>query len=305
VVIIFKDKHRRNKFIGWIAVSLSTVILAFWAFWGVVENFHEGWYYSSLWMNLGLMLTQYLGPMLVFMSLTVLSIFSPRAGAVLHGLVGVLAIVFFRAFSNAATFLIILPLFGLGLMYWFGRLQRRRTTLLIVLGVPLLTIVVSGIEPALRVAQRVNDGYRGIRYVEGNGVGLYWAPDGPGWPGAGGDWFEAREACRTLSEDGQTQAGVPQEIWRLPTVEEAVRSMARHGVNSGGEWHAEAADAAYLITPDKETPLWDVGSQVIYWWTGTEVDQDRAYIIAYDGKVWPRSKQLGPDNLGYRCVKQP
>jgi hypothetical protein len=46
-----------------------------------------------------------------------------------------------------------------------------------------------------------------------------------------------------------------------------------------------------------------VYSQVIYWWTVTEVDQEHAYMIAYDGQVWPRAKQLGPASLGFRCVK--
>lgn len=297
-------KIRKQQFTGWIALGLSTAILSFWAFWGIVENFHEGWYYPSLWMNLGLMLTQYLSPMLIFMGLTVLSIFLPRAGAVLHGLTGLLAIWFFQAFSNTATFLIILPLFGLGLMYWFGRLQHRRTALFIVLGAPLLTLVIAGIAPAFRVAQRVDDGDHDIRYVEGNGVVLYWAPEGPGWPGAGGDWFEAQEACRFLSEDGLKVTQASQEIWRLPTVEQAVRSMARHGQNSGGEWDEGSAKAVYERTPDKESPLWNIHSQVIYWWTSTEIDDGRAYIIAYDGMVWPRSKELGSDNMGFRCVKE-
>jgi hypothetical protein len=96
----------------------------------------------------------------------------------------------------------------------------------------------------------------------------------------------------------------PQHIWRLPTVDEAVRSMARHGQNSGGIWDAEIAQAAYKITPDKESPLWNTLSQVIYWWTATEVDEERAYIIVYDGTVWPRSKHIGPAYLGFRCVKQ-
>jgi hypothetical protein len=79
--------------------------------------------------------------------------------------------------------------------------------------------------------------------------------------------------------------------------------MARHGKNSGGIWDAENAEAAYKTTPDKESPLWNVYSQVIYWWTATEVDEERAYIIVYDGKVWPRSKVFGPAYLGYRCVR--
>ena len=96
---------------------------------------------------------------------------------------------------------------------------------------------------------------------------------------------------------------MPQDTWRLPTVEEAVRSMAHHGQNSGGEWDAETAEVSYNTPPDKESPLWNVHSQVIYWWTGTELDDDRAYIIVYDGKVWSRAKQFGPAYLGFRCVR--
>ena len=42
--------------------------------------------------------------------------------------------------------------------------------------------------------------------------------------------------------------------------------------------------------------------QVIYWWTATEIGEDKAYIIIYDGEIWPRLKDFGPDYLGYRCV---
>jgi hypothetical protein len=81
--------------------------------------------------------------------------------------------------------------------------------------------------------------------------------------------------------------------------------MARRGQNSAGVWDAEMAEATYDITPDKESPLWNIHSQVIYWWTDTEVDEEQAYMIVYNGQVWPRSKQFGPDYLGFRCVKQP
>jgi hypothetical protein len=176
--------------------------------------------------------------------------------------------------------------------------------MLVVLVVPLLTLLISGIEPAVRVSQRVDDGDRDTRYVEGNGVVLYWAPEGPGWPDVGEDWFDAQEACWFLSEDGLTLNPVPLRIWRLPTVDEAVRSMSRRGENSGGEWDTLSRRAIYKLTPDKESPLWKVYSQVIYWWTSTVIDGDHAYIIAYDGKVWPRSKELSPDNMGFRCVKE-
>jgi hypothetical protein len=295
----------KRQIAGWIAVGLSIVITCVWAFWGILETFHEGWYHESLLSNLGLMFVQYLSPMLIFMGVTLISIYWPRFGGGLHMILALLAVWFFQAFSNAATFLIITPLFGLGLLYWFGRPQPRRIAVAMAIGLPLLTLIIFGIESVLRVSQRLDDGNLQARLVPGSGVSLIWAPDGPGWPRAGADWYEAQQVCQYLDEDGLTLASAPQYIWQLPTVDEAVRSMARHGQNSRGVWDAETAKATYKTTPDKESPLWNTHSQVIYWWTATEVDEERAHIIVYDGKVWPRAKQFGPAYLGYRCVKQP
>jgi hypothetical protein len=300
---MMKKRFRKRQITGWIAVGLSTVITCGWAVWGIIENFHEGWYFETLWSNLGMMFVQYLSPMLIFMGVTLVSISWPRFGGALHWAIALLAIWFFQAFSNAATFLIIMPLVGLGALYWFGHPRPKRLATSLAVGLPMLTLIISGTSPAMRVSRRIDDGNLQARSVYGNGVELTWAPDGPGWPQQGGDWYEAQQVCRYLSEDGATLASTPQHIWRLPTVDEAVRSMARHGQNSGGEWDAESAEAIYETTPDKESPLWKVHSQVIYWWTATEIDADRAYIIVYDGKVWPRSKQFGPEYLGFRCVK--
>jgi hypothetical protein len=293
----------RRELAGWLALGISTLVTCFWAFWGIVENFHEGWYFESLLANLGLMFVQYLSPMLIFMAVTLLSIFWHRFGGGLHVILALLGIWFFQAFSNAAMFLIILPLIGLGLLYWFGCLESRKLAASVALGLPLMTLIIAGIGPAIRVSQRVDDGDLQARLVHGNGVDLIWAPDGPGWPREGTNWYEAQKACEYLSEDGLTIASNPQHIWRLPTVDEAVRSMARHGANSDGVWDVETLEASYEITPDKESPLWNVHSQIIYWWTATEIDNERAYIIVYDGKVWPRSKDFGPAYLGFRCVK--
>jgi hypothetical protein len=296
-------KPDKRQIAGWLTVSSSILITCFWAFWGIVENFHEGWYSESFLSNLGLMLIQYLSPMLIFLLVTLISIYWPRFGGGLHGLIASFAIWFFQAFSNAAIFLIILPLIGMGALYWYGRPRPRKLAASLVVGLSLLTLIISGISPALRVSQRINDGNLQARLVQGNGVSLTWAPDGPGWPREGGDWYAAQQACQQLSEDGLTQKSLLHNIWRLPTVDEAVRSMALHGRNSGGVWDAETAKATYKILPDKESPLWNVYSQVIYWWTATEVDEENAYIIVYDGKIWPRAKQFGPAYLGFRCVK--
>lgn len=299
---VVKRSDKRSV-VGWLAVSLSTTITSFWAFWGIIENFHEGWYLESLLPNLGLMFAQYLSPMLIFMVVTVFSIFWPRFGGGLHVFFALLAIWFFQAFSNAATLLIMLPLIAMGLLYWNGRAEPRKLAVSLVVGVPLLTLIISGIGPVIRVSQRLDDDDLNARLVQGNGVTLTWAPDGPGWPRDGGDWREAQRACGHLSEDGLTSESMSQNIWRLPTIDEAVRSMARHGENSVGVWNAETMEATYVITPDKESPLWNLHSQVIYWWTGTELNDEQAYIIVYDGKVWPRSKQFGPAYLGFRCVR--
>ena len=295
----------RRQLAGWLALGLSTLVTCFWAFWGIIENFHEGWYFESLLSNLGLLLVQYLGPMLIFMAVTLVSIFWHRFGGGLHVVLALVGIWFFQAFSNAATFLIILPLMGMGVLYWIGRPEPRKLVASVAVGLPLLTLIIAGIGPVIRISQRIDEGNLQARLVHGNGVDLVWAPDGPGWPREGTNWHEAQNACQYLNEDGTLLASESQYIWRLPSVDEAVRSMARHGINSGGVWDAESLEATYETTPDKESPLWNLHSQVIYWWTSTEVDGDQAYIIVYDGKVWPRSKDFGPAYLGFRCVKSP
>jgi hypothetical protein len=284
-------------------VGVSTAITCFWAYWGILENFHEGWYSESLLSNVGLMLVQYLSPMLIFMGVNLVSIYWPRLGGSLYVVFALAAVWFFQAFTNTILLFLIVPLTGLGLLCWFGRPEPRKVAVYLSIGLPVLALTIFGIEPVLRVSQRLDDGNLQARSVHGNGVSLIWAPEGPGWPRKGMNWHEARRACQRLSQDGLTLSTVAQHIWRLPTVDEAVRSMARHGQNSGGVWDAEAARASYDTRPDKESPLWNVYSQVIYWWTATEVDEARAYIIVYDGRVWLRSKQFGPDYLGFRCVK--
>ena len=294
----------KRPLVGWVAVALSTSIAGFWAFWGIIENFHEGWFHDSLLANVGLMFVQYLSPVIIFVSLTVLAIAFPRVGSIAHVLVGLLLSLLLFDFSDTVAMLFVIgPMIILGMLYWYGRPEPRRIAYLVAVGLPTLILIACGVEPIVRLAGRVDDGNRQARLVEGNGVRLVWAAQGIGWPDDGVTWPEALRRCQYLSQDGRTLAESPQNIWRLPTVEEAVRSMARHGVNSNGTWNELTKTATYQVRPDKESPLWDVHSQVIYWWTATEIDDEKAYIIVYDGKVWPRRKRFAPAYLAYRCVK--
>lgn len=136
---------------------------------------------------------------------------------------------------------------------------------------------------------------------------MIWAPAGPGWshdPRDGPDWRTAKDRCAFLSEDGLHLAGEPQNIWRLPTVGEIVRSMTRGGTNAGGFWNEAARKADYMVRPDKESPLWDIYSPKIYYWTATEADGAGAYRITYDGRVWPVPKGLRMGSQGFRAVKE-
>ncbi|HSE39045.1 MAG TPA: DUF1566 domain-containing protein [Blastocatellia bacterium] len=294
----------KRQVLGWLAVASSTSIASFWAFWGIIENFHEGWFHESLFLNVGLMFLQYLSPVIIFVSLTLLAIAFPRLGSIAHALVGLLLSLLLFDFNDAvAMLLVIAPMLLLGTLYWYGRPQPRRAAYFLAIGLPALTLVICGLAPVVRIAGRVDDGNLQTRLVEGNGVRLVWAPEGVGWPREGVTWHEALRCCQHLSEDGRTLAESPKNVWRLPTIEEAVRSMSRHGVNSGGIWDGQTKVASYQVRPDKESPLWNVHSQVIYWWTATEIDDEKAYIIVYDGKVWPRRKRFAPAYLAYRCVK--
>ncbi len=314
-----KHKQKENKggiIIGWIAVVLLTIIACFWAFWGTIENFHEGWWYPNLFERVMVMFIQYLSFALVTIAIGLICVRWPKIGGTILLMLGLW---FFWEFyvprlggMDLKSKLISLLIGGLpiivGLLFLTGRPQPRKWACLTIVGFPLLTMLICAAEPVWRIAGRIDDGYRSYRIVQGNSVKLVWAPKGPGWVRKAANscnWNEARKRCRHLSKDGKKLQNEPQNFWRLPTVDEAVRSMARHGENCGGRWDDEKHEALYNVKPDKESPLWDTNSGIIYWWTNTEIDDKRAYIIVYHGGVYSRKKKSRMGSLGFRAVKKP
>jgi len=287
--------------IGWCAIATSTILASICAWWGIIENFHEGWFYQSLSKNIGLMLVQYLSFSLIFIILGLISVRFPYIGTVLHICLAIWSLSFFK--MNSASILIASFLAVLAVMYWVGHIVPIKAIYLIMISVPLLIVIGFGLEPMIRVAGRVNDGYLGIRFVEAKGDNLYWAPNGPGWPSTFVSWEEALRISAYLSEDGTFLEATPQNIWRLPTVEEAVKSQHRHGSNSVGIWDKKLRRATYEVKPDKESPLWNPYSKVIYYWTATTLDENskQAYIICYNGIVVARSKTNS--RISFRAVK--
>ncbi len=297
---------KRERILGWVGVSITVLISGFWAYWGAFENFHEGWYSTSFWENVFMFVCQYLLFAIVFMVLALVILKWKKAGLILHLLAGAFCVWFFSGANFSVLWLlIVIPFAALGLVYYFGRPHPIKWAYRLIICVPLLVVLAISIPQGIRVAKRVDDGDFGMQTVQGNGVSLAWAPRGPGWPDDGVTWDEAQEICKYLSEDGLTIMETEQNIWRLPGVDEAVRSMMLHGENAGGVWDASEAIATYEKTPDKESPLWDVHSKVIYYWTGDTSAQDieRAYIIVYNGGVFARSKTSRYGYLAFRAVK--
>jgi hypothetical protein len=286
-----------RQLLGWTAVIAVTALASFWAFWGSIEAFHEGWYAPTLAARLAWALV-YLAPALTLALLGVTAIRWPIVGAGLFAALGVVMIVltWFGAarFHYTVTLMFTLAPLVLGLLYAAGRPRPRRLASVCAAGVPLLVMVVSGSGPAYRVSVRIDDGDRGERIVVGNGVTLVWAPAGPAWERRGNvSWQEAVDRCRYVTDDGLHVASDPKDAWRMPTVDEVVRSTTYHGRNSGGMWDSERHRASYRTQPDKESPLWDPYSPVIYWWTNSDVEAGKAWTVAYNGGTLGRRKPSG------------
>lgn len=299
---------RRQVILGWTAVSIVIFFSSIWAFWGIVENFHEGWYSTSLWENLAMLFIQYMSLTIIFVTLGLVALKWRKIGLGVFTTMAIfLSIFFFRGISFALGVMIVLPFIGLGLLFFFGRLpskSMKRASLLIIL-IPLILTIISGIPGAVRVSQRIDDGNYGTRIVEGNGITLIFAPEGPGWPDSGVSWEEAMNISIYLAENGTKIMDTPQNVWRVPSVDELVRCQCLHGIPVGGVWNNVTKTTSYDRTPDKETPLWKVYSKVIYYWTSTEVSETRAYYIVYNGVVYEREKIDDYPYLNFRAVKDP
>jgi hypothetical protein len=296
---------KRRLILGWIAVGIVVIIASLWAFWGGIENFHEGWYSKSIWENISMMIVQYFSLALVFIIIGIIGIRFPIASLPLCIVIGIAAAVILSGASFSVLWaMIIIPLTGLGLLFFYGRAKPKRLAYILVASLPIAILLITSIIGLVRVSQRVDDGNYGQRRVETESVCLVWAPRGPGWPDDGVSHYEAREICVHLNEDGTEILDEKVNIWRLPTVEEAVASQMLHGKNAGGTWDPRYEGAIYRFTPDKETPLWDPHSKIIYYWTDTIESEERAYIIVYNGGVYSRSMEIHPDYLSFRAVKE-
>lgn len=290
--------------IWWMAVALTAILAAAWGWWGIIENFHEGWYHERLLDNLTLMVGQYLVPMLVVVALGLVSIRWPSTAMPGHLAVVLAALWFFQAAKSPVVILFVaVPLVLLGWGYRRPPTHGRMLGAVVVVVVPLGCTLMFGLGPAIRVARRIDDGQPGVTRLTSGSVDLLWAPPGPGWPTTAMSWSEAAERAARLSQDGTTLLPTRIGVWRLPTAAELVACQVRHGRLAGGRWDATRGTATYTVMPDKESPLWDPHSPIVYWWTATSLDDSTALIGVYNGQVRARPKASKPGTLAFRAVR--
>lgn len=215
---------------------------------------------------------------------------------------------------------------------WIARNYRY----VLLVGAPLVALALVSAAWLPRLLSRLDDGSRGSRIVEGNGVTLAWAPQGPGWnwkqsdglypswnmlatfgappvglegksrpgmPDAGAAEMERFGLCAYLDEHGAALLDEPLHLWRLPTADEIAQSLTRDGDNAGCARDGGSPHATCRRPPDKETPLWAPDEAPIYYLAAGEFDAEGADCVNYTGGFNRQPKSARTRGVGYRCVK--
>ena len=190
----------KQRIPGYLATLLAIALSAMWTWWGVAELYYEGWWGS--WYNR----LPYLVPGAVCLSMSLLALTWPRAGAILLLAVGAAFSVWWWVedlLDGHGIQLWRLPVYLMlggavlliGVLFWLEARRRQRipprdpprpwwqrhSGVLITLAV--CALITGGVSTYYLpiVLTREDDGERGIRYIETPQGALWWAPQGPGW----------------------------------------------------------------------------------------------------------------------------
>jgi len=348
------SKHLLRSLPGHLAVVISTVAGSFLGFVQLMSFFYEGWG-----QPLGVALA-FLAPPVALVVAFLFALRWPRTGGWTLLVAGLAAAAWWmwrqagpQGLSVETLVTVIVMVGPVVVVAGFFLLEARHRTALaaegvklpaawlarnyryvLVGGIPLLAALITVAAQLPERLARLDDGLRGVRVIEGNGVRLAWAPRGPGWnwqqadsgypswnmlatygvspvgfkaegdigsQGASVDAMARTGLCGYLNDEGSALLAEPANIWRLPTADEVVRSLTRNGRHAGCTWDRQAHHAACAVPPDKETPLWAPDEAPIYYWTADAPEAPYAVGINYTGGVTYHRKSAG--GVGFRCVK--
>ena len=177
----------KQKIPGYLAIGVLIALTTFWTYWGLGEAFHEGWW--GAWYNP----LPYLAPAAALLVLTIVGIRWPRRGGWAIIIAGGGIFVWWLVMSDlTATNVLRAFLLGglaslVGVLFlrearrqqrlksdgWTPPRQkwyRRNLQYLLAIGLPLVVTIAVSIHWAPILLSRVDDGDRGTRLIEGNGV---------------------------------------------------------------------------------------------------------------------------------------
>ena len=198
---VVKGRLNLGALPGGIGTVLVIAVTSLWTLWGVGEVYFEGWW--GPWTQR----VPYLIPALCCLALSLLAITWPRCGGWLLVVIGGLFTAWWWGMSarsgrlTPAVLWSTSPVSGLlvvtGVLFLLegrdrrrlrsagaplpGRRMVRHLRQLLAVAVPVLVALGVSVYWAPVLLGREDDGGRGARLIEGNGVRLVWAPAGPGW----------------------------------------------------------------------------------------------------------------------------
>ncbi|HRU51490.1 MAG TPA: hypothetical protein P5543_04795 [Planctomycetota bacterium] len=301
---------------GLLAILLATGLSCFWAFWGGIENLHEGWTnHNIIWNIIGAFI-RYIPWMILAISLSVVALYYKFLGGLIYIVLGgyfilrCTAICMNQIQKFPVEYFVILSILPfIGFCFLFGKLPNKRFSYVVLIGLPLATFAFVSSHPMERVIHRMaleKQADSEIYVQEINGKRLIWSPriTTAGILKKGCSWSVANRICAHLSKNGRNIESVEQNFWRLPTKEEVVACLTRNGKNCNGRI-GKTGKALYDVMPDKEYPIWDPYNTIIELWTSSKDEKNKnlVYSVFYYGEVYTRSIDEWDETVGFRAVR--
>jgi len=130
-----EKKEMAKRIVGWTAVTVTVLFASLWTYQSIIR------YYQPT-VDLFAFFVQYLSLTIALVASALVSMKWPKAGLGLHVAVAALFAWLFSldAFDMAGP-LIAIPLFVLGILYFFGRPEPRKWACRITWGLPLVVIL--------------------------------------------------------------------------------------------------------------------------------------------------------------------